>query len=315
MTHPRSSRCSTRKLSFASGDSRCAAWLTVPDDDRHGAGPYPAVLLIHGFGATHEMALPRYEAAFADAGLAVTSFDFRCIGASGGEPRQVFSVSDMLADAVAALEWSRALPEVDPARVALWGTSFGASHAMTVAAKRPEVAAVILNCPMIDCLDAAFQMPLRHLLRLTPAILSDKLRQVLGLGRTFVPLVADAGDYGMIAAPGARAGWYSIQPPGLKWDNRVNAGFALAMLGYRAVRRAPDIQCPMLVSVCERENLMNPAVSVRAAERAPKGRAIRYDADHFEVYHPPLCDRIISDQIAFLAEALGGLPGAAPSAR
>jgi hypothetical protein len=30
-----------------------------------------------------------------------------------------------------------------------------------------------------------------------------------------------------------------------------------------------------------------------------------YPADHFDVYHPPRRDRIVADQISFLAEHLG----------
>ena len=49
---------------------------------------------------------------------------------------------------------------------------------------------------------------------------------------------------------------------------------------------------------------MDPAIAVRVAERAPRGRAIRYPTDHFQVYHPPFVERIVADQIAFLTEHL-----------
>ncbi|MGB3334356.1 MAG: hypothetical protein WBA79_16280 [Mycobacterium sp.] len=45
---------------------------------------------------------------------------------------------------------------------------------------------------------------------------------------------------------------------------------------------------------------MDPRHAVTVAERAPRGQARHYDSDHFEVYHPPLLDRLLLDQTDFL---------------
>jgi pimeloyl-ACP methyl ester carboxylesterase len=300
----------TLKTQFRSGDGRCTAWLTVPA----GRGPFPAVVLVHGFGATHVMALSNYERWFAEAGMAVVSFDFRRLGESPGEPRQRIRVRDMLADTDAALSWTQAQAVVDPERVALWGTSLGASHAMVTAARRPDVAALVVNCPMIDGLDAARRLGTAHVLRLAWPIASDVVRALLGLRPHYVPLVVEPGEFGLMNVAGARAGWYSIIPAAADWDNRVGPLIALDMLGYRAVNHAPRIRCPFLVCVSDRETLMDPAIAVRAARLAPRGEAIHYDADHFEVYHPPIVARVVADQIRFLRQALLGGAEDAPRA-
>jgi alpha-beta hydrolase superfamily lysophospholipase len=295
----------TVKTHFPSGDGRCTAWLTVPA----GRGPFPAVVLVHGFGATHVMALSSYERWFSEAGMAVVSFDFRRIGESPGEPRQRIRVKDMLADTDAALSWAQAQTAIDPERVALWGTSLGASHAMVTAARRADVAAVVVNCPMIDGLDAARRLGAAHVLRLAWPIASDAVRSLLGLRPHYVPLVVEPGEYGLMNVGGARAGWYSIIPPAANWDNRVGPLIALDMLTYRAASHADRIRCPFLVCVSDRENLMDPAIAARAAQMAPQGEAIHYPADHFEVYHPPIVERVVADQIRFLRRVL--LPEAA----
>lgn len=297
----------TTKTEFASGGGRCTAWLTLPE----GSGPFPAVVLIHGFGATHEMALPRYERSFGEAGLAVLSFDFRRIGASPGEPRQRIRVKDMLVDADSALRFALEQPSIDARRVALWGTSLGASHAMVTAARRSEVAALVVNCPMIDGLSAAAKLGLRQMLRLAGPITADVFRSLLGMQPHYVPLVVEPGEFGMMNVAGARAGWYSIIPDASRWDNRVGAAIGMEMLSYRAIAWEGHIRCPFLVCVSDRENLMDPEIAERAARLAPRGRAIHYDADHFEVYHPPLFEKIVADQIDFLREALGMSSGAA----
>jgi pimeloyl-ACP methyl ester carboxylesterase len=291
---------STERTSFASGGGRCTAWVTLPE----GPGPHPAVLLIHGFGATREMALPNYERRFSAAGMVVVSFDYRFNGESPGTPRQLIRVRHLLADVRAALRFTRGLPSVDADRIALWGTSFGASHAMVTAARHPEIAAVVVNCPMIDGLSAALRLGARHMLRLAWPVTSDLLRSAAGARPHYLPMVAEPGEFALIASRGATEGWYSLVPEGSRWENRCSAGSAIDLLHYRAYRSAPRIRCPFLVCVSDNETLMSPSIAVRAARRAPRGRAVHYPADHFQVYHPPLVEGIVADQAAFLRETL-----------
>ena len=76
----------TERIDFRSRGTRCAAWLTLPA----GAGPHPAVVLVHGLGATHDMMLAQYEQHFAEAGIATLAFDYRNTGASDGEPAPTY---------------------------------------------------------------------------------------------------------------------------------------------------------------------------------------------------------------------------------
>lgn len=290
----------TERMSFPSGDGRCTAWVTRPE----GAGPHSVVLLIHGFGATREMALANYERWFSQAGMAVVSFDYRFNGTSPGTPRQLIRVRHLLADVEAALRFTRQLPDIDPTRIALWGTSFGASHAMVTAARHPEIAGVVVNCPMIDGLSAALRLGPKHMLRLLWPITSDLLRGGIGADPYYLPMVGEPGEFALIASRGATKGWCSLVPEGSDWENRCTAGSAVDLLHYRAYRRASRIACPFLVCVSDHETLMNPAIAVRAAQRARKGRAIHYPADHFQVYHPPLVESVVADQTEFLRETL-----------
>ncbi len=58
--------------------------LYLPD----GAGPYPVVVMSHGFSALMDMGLEPYALAFQAAGLACLVYDHRNFGDSGGEVRQ-----------------------------------------------------------------------------------------------------------------------------------------------------------------------------------------------------------------------------------
>lgn len=92
---------------FRSGDADCAAWLYLPE----GPGPHPAVVLEHGLGAVKEMRLDAYAERFTAAGYACLVFDHRHFGASGGQPRQLLSVSRQLADWKAAIGYVRGRPD------------------------------------------------------------------------------------------------------------------------------------------------------------------------------------------------------------
>lgn len=290
----------TIRLSFPSGGETCAAWLSLPD----GAGPHPVVLLIHGGGATHAMMLDQYERWFSEAGFAVVAFDFRHLGESGGEPRQLMSISRYFEDIDSALAFIRGRPELDASRVALWGTSFGASHVVATAARRRDIAAAVVQCPILRGRAPALSAGLPHLLRLTGPIMSDLLRAALGLGRRYVQIVGRPGELAFVNVAGAYEGWMSVVPPGVVFDGRVTAGAGLSMLLYDAAAQARNVRCPLLVCVSDRENLMDPAIALRVAKEAPLGRAIRYPTDHFQVYHPPFVERIVADQIAFLTDHL-----------
>lgn len=291
----------TMRLSFRSGGGQsCAAWLTLPE----GEGPHPVVVLVHGGGATHAMMLDQYEQRFSAAGFAVLAFDFRHLGESDGEPRQLMSLKRYFEDIDAALAFVRTRPELDANRIALWGTSFGASHVVATAARRADIAAAVVQCPILRGRSPALSAGLLHLVRLTGPIVSDLVRGALGLPRRYVPIVGRSGERAFVNLPGAYEGWHSVVPKGYAFDARVQAAAGLTLLFYDAASRARQVRCPLLVCVSDRENLMDPAIAVKVANEAPRGVARHYDTDHFQVYHPPFVDRIVADQIAFLTEHL-----------
>ncbi|MFI6520122.1 alpha/beta hydrolase [Spirillospora sp. NPDC050679] len=290
----------TTRTSFTSGGDTVAAWLTLPERP----GPHPVVVLVHGGGATHEMMLDQYEKWFSAAGLAVLAFDFRHLGESGGSPRQLVSPRRYARDIDAALDFVRSRPELDAGRTALWGTSFGASHVVAAAARHPDLAAAVVQCPVLNGRAIATRAGLGHLARFTVPIASDLLRAALGRPRRYVPLVGRPGELAFVNRPGALEGWESVCPPGYRFDNRVAAAAGLEMLFYNASASASRVRCPLLVCQSDREDLIDPQIAVRVAAAAPRGVLRHYDADHFTVYHPPLVERIVADQVEFLTEHL-----------
>jgi uncharacterized protein len=290
----------TARVSFVSRKTPCAGWLTLPD----GPGPHPGLVLAHGLGATHDMLLAQYERHFAAAGIATLAFDYRHTGESGGEPRQQFSMRRHRQDVEAALDYLRRHGSIDGARVGLWGTSLGAMHVLRAAARRADIAAVVVQCPIVHGPATLHRNGFRPVARLAPAVAADALRRVRGTGRGYVPIVGTPGSLAAVTVAGAREGWYSTVPPGCRFDNRMAASDAIGIALTSAKHRAAKITTPLLVCVSQRETLMDPRHAEEIGHRAPRGIVRRYDGDHFQIYHPPLLGTLLADQTAFLQEHL-----------
>ena len=158
-------------VGFPSGEETCAAWLYVPDGD----GGFP------GFGARARLdgraraAARCLRRAVCGAGLAALVFDYRHFGASSGEPRQLLDITRQLDDWAAAIAFVRSRAEIDPGRVALWGTSFSGGHVIETAARDRQIAAVVAQVPFADGLRNLPSLGLGLALRLIAAGLRNAL--------------------------------------------------------------------------------------------------------------------------------------------
>lgn len=108
-------------------------------------GPRRAVVVVlHGHGRDHARAW-RYAGFLRDAGYGVVTVDFRSSRARNRVPTTLGAHE--LADATATLDWVAASPRFRGHAVALLGESLGGSVALVLAARRPEVRAVVADCP------------------------------------------------------------------------------------------------------------------------------------------------------------------------
>src|SRR5919202_3217551 len=188
---------------FESGGTRCAAWL------------YPGsnggcVVMAGGMAVTRGPGTDRFARRFWDAGFTVLAFDYRRLGDSEGEPRQVVRLRDERADWDAAIAFAGGLPGVDPTRVAIWGFSTSGGHVFRVAAGHPELAAAITQTPNADGQAAARNaMRYQHpgaMVRLLGRGLLDVLGGLLGRAPRLVPLDSPPGTVAVLTTPDARAG-------------------------------------------------------------------------------------------------------------
>jgi uncharacterized protein len=271
------------KVWFRSGDDNCAAW--------HYRGVSGAcVIMAAGFAVTKEAGTDKFARRFHQAGFSVLAFDYRRLGESTGEPRLVLPVRDQIADWQAALSFAAGLPEVDAARIALWGFSASGGHVLRVAARNPAVAAVIAQTPNTDGLAAARNQA-RHqrpvaMLRFTGRGVLDALGGLAGRAPRLVPLAGKPGTLAVLTTPDAADAERALNPENRypDWCQAVAARSALSMAWYSPGRVASQVGCPLLVLVCDEDQSALAAPAIRVSERAPHGELVRLPGGHYEPF-------------------------------
>jgi alpha-beta hydrolase superfamily lysophospholipase len=129
-------------VSIPSGALLLSGVLRIPDDVAPGERR-PAVIVLHGFGSNTKsgnVQLPM--AMLSERGYITLGFDMRGCGESGGEPGYIRCL-DQVEDTKAAVSFLAGHANVEPARIALLGSSFGAAVAVYTGGVDPRVAAVI----------------------------------------------------------------------------------------------------------------------------------------------------------------------------
>ncbi len=270
-----------------------AAWFYRPDGD----GPFPTVVMSHGFTALRRMGLDVDASVFRDAGLACVVYDHRNWGDSGGEPRHETDPWRQLDDMREVLTWARSRPEVDPDRIGVWGTSYSGGHALMMGALDRRVSAVVAQVPLVDG-DAFFGASLKaggqkFLDRLT----EDRDARLQGAEPQTVKSAAEGST---------TADWAAATDVEGVWPNRMTLRSLEAVASYMPRNHTHRISpTPLLMLVAERDEVtpLEPQLDAFERAREPK-RLVRYDCLHYDVYVPPLVDQAAGAARDFLVEHL-----------
>ena len=127
--------------SFYSEGARLVGDVYVPD----GLGPgekRAGIVLCHGYTGVKDIYLPDNARVLNEAGYVAMVFDYKGWGDSEG-PRSRLAPYSRVADVRAALTFLGTLPEVDPERLGIYGTSYGGATVVWVGAIDPRVKCVV----------------------------------------------------------------------------------------------------------------------------------------------------------------------------
>ena len=286
-------------------------WLYLPADRD---GRIPGVVMAHGFSATKEMGLDRYAEVFAAAGLAVLVYDHRNLGASGGEPRQLVNPWAQARDYRYALTWLAGRSEVDPARLALWGSSFSGGEVIVVGAIDERVRAVVANVPFAS-LGAGDEASPERFAAMRSALLdetgsgpADTEEEPLGPLRVVTEPGVESSDPVFLGQPESTE-WFLAQRDGggTRWENRV----LLRAFPGEPVRFDPSVclpflEPPLLVVVASEDRLADTAATVAAYERAREPKQLEMiQGHHFVPYDGDAFEHAATLERDFLVAVLG----------
>ena len=126
-----------RPVTFYSEGVKLVGDVYAPDDLRPGERR-GGIVLCHGYTGVKDLYLPDNACVLNDAGYVAMAFDYKGWGDSEG-PRSRLAPWSRVADVQAALTYIGALPEVDPVRLGIYGTSYGGATVVWAAAIDPRV--------------------------------------------------------------------------------------------------------------------------------------------------------------------------------
>ena len=295
-----------KDVSFKVKETSLSAWLYLPENL---SAPVPCIIMGHGLGGTKAMGLDQYAVRFQDAGLAVLAFDYRHLGESEGEPRQLIWIPYQLQDYSGAIEYARSLKEIDPARIALWGTSLSGAHAIVIAAKDDKIACVCSQVPLLDGHVSALMaqkhklVSFGHGLRMIMHGQRDFVRSWFGLSPHKIPIAGKPGTMAVLAVSEAYETLGKLAPD--DFINEACARINIRIDKYRPVKKAAKVSCPVLLQICEKD-IGTPKSLVEEAEKrlGKLAEVISYPIDHFDIYLGDNFEKAVSDQLDFFKKHL-----------
>lgn len=267
----------------AEGGIDLAGWLFLPE----GAGTHPAITVAHGFAGTKEHGIERFAEAFAARGFVVLVHDHRNFGTSGGAPRGDIDPWRQIADWRRAISYLESRPEVDPARIGLWGTSYGGGHAIVLGATDRRLRCVVAQVPTIS----GYEQGLRRvspdaLPALEEAFQQDERAQLRGEPpRRHAVVSADPSVSAAYRSKDAIDFYLQPVPAGV-WENEITLRSTRAARMYEPGNWISRVSpTPLLVVVARDDKVTVTDLALAAYERAlePKRLAL-IPGGHFDPY-------------------------------
>jgi pimeloyl-ACP methyl ester carboxylesterase len=131
----------------------------------------------------------------------------------------------------------------------------------------------------------------------------DYVRSWFGLSAHKIPIIGRPGTVALLATQDAYDNF-----PDLLNENFVNqacARIAIRADKFRPVTYLPQVECPVLLQICEQDTFTPLKVAKRAEKRLPSGSAVKYYATgHFDIYFDQYFENSIKDQLTFLDHLL-----------
>jgi hypothetical protein len=238
---------------------------------------------------------------FQAAGIASLAYDVRCFGESEGLPRLESDPEWQTEDYHDAVTYVASLPDVDPERIALWGSSYSGSIIVQAAAIDKRVKAVVAQVPFLP---VPFMTSTWN--EMMALMWADRTNIVNGGECMMIPVIADSLEQAekgeaqcVLSSPAAYKFFVDARSRTSRWENQVTIQSV-----YKTRRFSPKSfyqnlgSTPLLLVLTEKDVFLEEQLAVFETVKGPKEK-IMIEGDHFDVCGKALTE-VVAAQIAFL---------------
>ncbi|MDF2036475.1 alpha/beta hydrolase [Cytobacillus oceanisediminis] len=258
----------------------------------------PCIIMGSGFGGTQDTPSMIAKAkSFAQAGFAAFTFDYRNLGESEGRPRQLVSIAGQQEDFLSAISFIKGQPSVDGKRLALWGSSLGGGHVVSVAAISSDISTVISQIPF-NGFPKNNGRSLKGTVSLLRAMYKDLKRGKKGEPPFYIPVVGQVGELAVMTSEEASKTIAGMQSK--TWRNEVAPRALIEMMKYRPCNSGGQVKAKVLICYGEYDKETQGPQTMEMIKSIPNVEVKSYPVPHFEFYNPEVREGVIADQIAFL---------------
>lgn len=187
-------------------------WFFTPSNNNNvaQATKFPCVILSHGISCVKEMGLGDVaEKYVSDMNVACLVYDYRGFGASDTAPhmpRQEINTWLQANDIRDAITYLQMRDDVDKAKIAVWGYSLGAMHAVHVAGVDRRVKAVVALGPGMNGNEICKRLAAPHAFDAMRGLFEmDRIARVKGEEPIKVPVVSMEGGQCVLPSPESNA--------------------------------------------------------------------------------------------------------------
>jgi pimeloyl-ACP methyl ester carboxylesterase len=285
---------------FSSGHEKCAGWFYLPDEVAGGAGS-PVIIMAHGFSGVKEQGLDPIADRFSASGFAVVVFDFRCFGASGGEPRGQLFPHDMVEDYRNAITWACQQPQVNPERVGLWGTSFSGGLATHAATVDKRVRAVVAQVPSLWNAGWRRAVDPERWDAIGKILIADRIsRYETGITK-MMPVVAPEGEPCILPGQESFDFFKATRLVTPNWRNEITIESLEKMREFDPVSLIQMLAPAALLVIAAKTDKLVPLAAVEAtfAKAFEPKRMVVEPIGHFDVYQEPWRSRSAEEAVSW----------------
>jgi dienelactone hydrolase len=287
-----------RPVSYYSQGARISAVLYLPEGG--GTARRPGIVLCHGFTCIKELILPDYARRFAAAGYVALAFDYRGFGESEGERGRLIPYEQVM-DIRNSITFTETLDEVDPERIGLWGTSYGAANVIYTAGIDPRPRCIVAQVGFGDGGRELSRRPPEEVAAVMEMIRSERRQRVLTGRSTMVdPLL-------ILSDPDSVAFFQQAMKELPQLKTQVPLETAEATLEYRPEDVVGRIAPRALLLIAAELDVPTPADefrSVYARAGEPKKLVIIEGLRHYDVHQGPGLERCVTEALEWYGKYL-----------